>query len=258
MLLQKLSFSKKEYLRGCLLLILIFIILISFSVYLFYKGWQNFNINSISLALIVGLITGIIFLYISKFFYKLLIKIGNVLLNKIRIARLGIEGEKNGISEIKKIFNFTTNFEIYENFIIPDYKFDIDVIVATLIGIFIFEIKNPFQKLYFRKNQTMTKKFVQDDWYPLPFLKDPIKRTKWHVQKLQEYLDIDVDFIKPAILIINEKKCKIYEDYDNKNLPIICGLINLKKYIKNVQNTPISLEIYKKINEKLSKPLKLF
>jgi hypothetical protein len=97
----------------------------------------------------------------------------------------------------------------------------------------------------------MTKKLIQEDWYPLPLKKDPVHKTKWHVQKLQEYLDIDIKFIKSAILIINDKTCKIYDDYDYKALPIICGISGLEEYVKNIDNTLISPEVYKKINEKL-------
>lgn len=251
MLLQKFSFSKKEYLKNYLLLIFFFIGLISISIYFFIKGWANFTINVISLALIIGGITGIIFLYLSKLFYKLLIKIGGPLFDKLRIAKLGITGEKIGFSEIKRIFNAQPNCKIYTNVVIPGQNFDIDTIALTPIGLFIFEIKNPFQLLYFYKNKTMTKKPGQENWHQLPFFRDPISRTKWHIQKIQEYLTIDINFIKTAIVIINEKKCKIYEDYDNKNLPIICGLINLENYVKNIQNTPISTEIYKKIKEKI-------
>jgi hypothetical protein len=145
MKLPKLSYPKKQFFIYYLLLILIFIILISTSIYFFHKGWQNPPINPISVVLIVGAIIGIIFLYITKFSIKQLLKIEDFLLEKIRIAKLGIMGEKIARSEVEKAFISVPNLKIYTNFTIPGYKFDIDLIVTTTTIYLFLKLKTHFK-----------------------------------------------------------------------------------------------------------------
>lgn len=247
----KFSYSKKEYYKSLFLFVFTLVFLLVVSIFFIYRGWEGIHLNIISLAIITGIFVGIIFVYVVKLFYFLFAKYGDWLIEKMRIAKLGFKGEEEAFAEIEKAFGSIPNHKLYTNVRLPGRKFDIDAIVLSPAAVYVFEVKNSQQKLYFKHDKTYTKKWTGEDWYPLPIYRDPVQRTMAHIRNLQEYLNIDPSFIKPMLLILNKEKCKIYDDYDRHALPVICGFSEMKEYLKDVPSAQIPTEFYGELMGKL-------
>ncbi len=137
------SYSKQKIKDNVLKQWIFYVVCFSVSVflllYLFKYLRLSFDQNSllIAVSMILGVILGLITVWVNKFTNDFFLKTDN----KKNIARKGYEGEKKVYLKLIKILD-PEKYKIHQNFKIPGAKFDFDFLIIGPKGVVVLEVKN--------------------------------------------------------------------------------------------------------------------
>ncbi|MDD4901730.1 MAG: nuclease-related domain-containing protein [Patescibacteria group bacterium] len=197
-------------------LLVIFIVLIKYAILPIFqpKVWMNANSWVILILIVLGAITGIAALAMSKWLESFFDKVNY----NISISAAGDEGEKKVYDELRKVLD--DKYTVYPNYIIPGHKFDLDFLIVGPKGLIVMEVKNFSNSTVFSEDKALS---VKESGYKKEVTKlvgssDPRNKIDIHCKVMNSYLNyLNFDNIKIRKVLVFAKdhitiegKSKIY------------------------------------------------
>jgi hypothetical protein len=197
------SYPKKIYLRAIVFLAsiaLVFILVMIFSFYFSFRDAAKYGI-------IVVFVLGFAFYPLSEKFTNWLDSLTWPMIDKkikdIKNGKRGFEGEDEVNSWLEEIIGKES---IMRNVVLPDNKFDNDIVVVGNKGVITLEVKNYSNPVHFENDDYFCEK--DGKLMQLSPTEDPRFEVRKHAYALRDYLDNngfkDVS-IKKALVFTNGK-----------------------------------------------------
>ena len=248
------SFSQKQLLKNRIILFGIIFSLFSFSFICFrfsLKLAKNpfFFISSL-FYVIIGFLAYPLYIKL----WKKLDFIENKILDEIDKSKRGNEGEIKVFSQLDRILDKNLH-TIHKNLVLPNYNFDIDMVVIGSKGIILFEIKNYTNQIIFSRGGIL----VKTDEKKLALVspeRDPRNQLKRHLDLFKKYLiysGFNNISINNAVIFVGEYSVLIEKNVKTKTF-IISGVEEIEIYIKSLPDNPrFTKDFCSKINNLLKK-----
>lgn len=246
----KFSYSQKKYYFAQIKLLAIPILLLFLSLVILY-----FDLPLIfkSTAILIGVssfcLGYFIHPYTSKRVESFDQKIDSVydkfekpLLHQRNIAKRGMDGESIVESWLRDLLP-ANKYTILPNLVLPQNKSDIDFVIIGPKGIFVFEVKNYSEQLFFTtedyavilKDGRIAKQSTEND---------PREQLKWNARRLETYMK------NKGLVNVKTKKALIFPEPNSMTYlgsPVIYLIDNkesLKRYLSGYAVDPLFTEDY--------------
>jgi hypothetical protein len=236
---------------GALVIILvIFIVLIKYAILPIFqpKVWMNANSWIILILIMLGAITGLVSMAISRWLESFFYKVNY----NINISAAGDEGEKKVYDELVKVLD--DKYTVYPNYIIPGHKFDLDFLIVGPKGLIVMEVKNFSNATVFSEDKALS---VKESGYKKEVTKlvgssDPRNKIDTHCKVLNSYLNyLDFDNINIKKVLVFAKD---HVTIDGKSkIFIVKKIYELGKYFDSLYaDDRFTPEFCEEVNNKLS------
>jgi len=229
--MNKLSYSKKQYLKAKFKFYIVLFTLIAVLVLdiIFGIGRMNFTIQVFVMLFIFA--CGFMFYPLFQFLNGRLSILEDKILKDWNIAELGIKGEDTVMDWLKQILP-GNEYIILPNVVLPNHRFDIDFIVIGPKGIVALEVKNFTGKYHFSSDDFF--KINNGQMNILDPLFDPRSEVRRHTFSLREYFELkghsNIRILKAVVFI--DKSLVTIEG--NTGIYIATGYDSLKSFFDNM------------------------
>jgi len=241
----KLSYTKKLYYKAIAKLLVVPVVLIIPS------AWMVWHFGSMILASATMIYGGTLFT-VGFFFYPTLKKLDALFSAKVDpVYSKHIEAPlmkerdsaKRGIVGEKVVFNWLTEilppnqFTILPNLVLPGHRADVDFVVVGPSGVFVFEVKNFTEKLFFT-TEDYAYISKNGELIKLDSMDDPRNQLRWNAQRLEEFLKKNgFDLMKTKrALVFPEAGSMIY--LGSPSIYLIDTKESMRKFIFSNPNDP--------------------
>lgn len=153
---KEISYSKQKIKYNVLKQWIFYVVYFSVSLFilLYFFKYLKLSLDQSSLliavSMILGVILGLITVWINKFTNDFFLKTD---IEK-SIARKGYEGEKRAYLELIKILD-SEKYRIHQNFKLPGAKFDFDFLIIGPKGVVVLEVKNSDNSYIFTEKEAI-------------------------------------------------------------------------------------------------------
>lgn len=199
------------------------------------KRWLNPQFITVTIALFFGVVVGIIEIKFLERVADMTDRIYRAMMNALK----GDRGEKAVAASLRQILG--EQYRVYPNFKLPEWKFDIDIVIVGPKGIITLEVKNIGGEFEFSGVDTYKITRYHNgniNYCWLNEWENPTKEAMRHNAALKEWLaqnGFKDARIGGALLMVGDTKIATLE---HPSIYIITKLDRLKTYLDELPDNP--------------------